>query len=674
MNLEDVLKSLDPREAERSVDELEKGIIDNIAKLSPQARVELTKYTEEYLGGDAATLEALYYIDYEHKVVSPAEFFTHPDYMGHFRGEIFDAWWPHLLKITNPDSGIWEVIMTGSIGMGKSTVTGLICTYHLHRCLCLRDPALFFGLGKKSKIVFGIYALSLETAEEVGFYILRDQMIQDSPFFRDLYPKKNKGNNRIVMPKNISILLGSNALHAAGKNIFWISIDEVNLMKKKKEEGNTSKAHELANAASRRLESRFLQQGGGVPGCVILIGSAASESDFTAQRIRTVKDTPGRYVVRGNAWTFGKPKKLSGYCGKKFRVQIGGEKSDNEILDEVIVPENGKFSIETKIYEVKEPAFDATVEYVPVEHYAAFLTDIEGAIKDIAGISTKSFNKFMADKGRILNCVDKNLPRAFDAEVLSAYLGGDLKLAEAFNRMNMCKVSMGSYVPLRHPWAPRYAHIDLAKNQDFAGIAMCHPTQHDVYIEGKGDEENELGYLNIAKNIEVDFILAIRCGPGKESIDFKNIRGLFYFIKQLGFWLRHITLDSWQSEDSLQRFYDAKIKASILSMDKKSQPYKTLRSALYMGDIDMPEHTLCYNELIDLEYDAHADKIDHPIEGSKDVADGLAGCVYTCLTDKIPPSEFKRSSAFLEQKKDKNYSSYLPNLKDLSSLANSVRR
>jgi hypothetical protein len=65
-----------------------------------------------------------------------------------------------------------------------------------------------------------------------------------------------------------------------------------------------------------------------------------------------------------------------------------------------------------------------------------------------------------------------------------------------------------------------------------------------------------------------------------------------------------------------------------ISMDVTNKPYDFLKSAIYDGRVNMPEHPHCRKELLSLERDTKSGKIDHPAAGSKDCSDALAGVVY----------------------------------------------
>ncbi len=510
--------------------------------------------------------------------------------------------------------------------------------------------------------MFGVYSLDLKSAEDIGFYILRDQMLGDSPFFNNVYRRSPFGTDEIGLPKNILVKTGSQSLHLVGSNLIGIAVDEMNVMRK----GATTagRAFKLANDVSRRLESRFMQRGGEIPGVSVLIGSAGSETDFIEKRVRRVAGKKHHYVVRGALWDFVRKdaQGRSKYCGKTFRVQSGNKFFKSKLLDRV-TEEDGEYVITPDSAVAEE---GCNVVDVPVEHFTAFDIDTDGALRDLAGVSTRAFMKLFSNQERLVASMKNDLPKAFDSQLIAAYLFGPTELAHEFRVTRMCRVRGSKYQPLRHPNAPRYIHIDLAKNTDKAGIAMVHPSSHFIHI-AKEDKDDERGLLfDIRKEVEVDFTLAVECGSKKEPIDFANIRRLIFYIKRCGFWIRMVTIDSWQSEDTQQRLAEAGIPVEGLSVDKDTRPYLVFRNAVNAGKELIPYHQKLFEELIDLDYDADEDRIDHPEGGAKDIADALAGSSYRCLIDKVRPSEIPVEYAPAGHY-DKYLADYLDRLKELAS-------
>jgi len=617
--------------------DIEKGSDRLFSQLTPIQRDWFIRLFEGLSDGDEAMLEALYAQDYDHIPVPPEVFFTEPDYLGHMGKNLYKAWWPHVLNICDPQRNVSEVIFTGAIGFGKSFVANaLILPYKIYWLSCLKNPARYFGLADNTKIVFGVYAITKDHAEEIGFYDLRDQAIDQSPYFRYAFPRVPNDGNSLVFDKGIRVLVGSKELHAIGHNLFAISMDELNFYEQGK--GTKRKAHDLVAAVSRRTESRFRTESGVVAGFVVLISSKRTETDYLEARLRKVKKLPGVYVVDAAFWDFDEK---TIYSGMKFRVQLGDEFRDSKLLDEVEFDADGVEVLD--IREIDKEDDTAEVVPVPVEHYKAFVEDLDGSIRDIAGRSTRGFTPFFGNKQLVHDMVDASLPAAFDAERIPIFVQDSRQVIEAFNVKRLCRVHMNRWKPTRHASAPRYIHIDLAKNKDAAGISMLHPSSHFITKEeddeGRPREEDGVPIITVVKELEVDFALAITAGPRGEEIDFEKIRKFIIFLRNIGFWVRRVTYDSWESVDSIQLLRGAKFNADVQSVDRTAIPYKTLRRALAERRIKAPPNELLRMELIGLEHDVEADKVDHRAGESKDVADALCGAAYGCLTDKIKPGD-----------------------------------
>jgi hypothetical protein len=88
----------------------------------------------------------------------------------------------------------------------------------------------------------------------------------------------------------------------------------------------------------------------------------------------------------------------------------------------------------------------------------------------------------------------------------------------------------------------------------------------------------------------------------------------------------------------------------IRSMDRSPTAYELLKTALYNGRVEIPEHPKLLAELRMLERDTRTGKIDHPVHGSQDIADALAGVVSEIMLRRevwvdhaVSTREFPRS-------------------------------
>jgi hypothetical protein len=285
--------------------------------------------------------------------------------------------------------------------------------------------------------------------------------------------------------------------------------------------------------------------------------------------------------------------------------------------------------------------------------------DLDGAIRDYGGRSTSAHSTLFRTKNKIVACQNSDLPRAFFKEELASFVGGGVNLAETINKHDLCVIRGGKYFPRRHDRAPRYIHVDLAKKHDKAGFVMVHPSTQFIDNEDLGLPDG-LRQFNVDKHVEVDLAVAVSAGPHGESIDYEKIRKLIFMLRALGYWIRLVTYDSYQSEDSTQRLADAGISVAIFSVDKDSRAYMITKTAVNSGKLKFYPNELLVRELSELRYDIVTNKVDHPDDGSKDVSDALAGAVYSCLTDKVHAIDMVHSGLgsvdeydyFLQQLKD----------------------
>ena len=108
------------------------------------------------------------------------------------------------------------------------------------------------------------------------------------------------------------------------------------------------------------------------------------------------------------------------------------------------------------------------------------------------------------------------------------------------------------------------------------------------------------------------------------------------WVKQLrdmyGYPIKAVSYDGQFSIESIQQWRKAGMKTGHLSVDKApSIPYKQLRDTFNDGRLRMFSQDVLVGELFDLEYDEIKDKVDHPPNSSKDIADSVAGAYYSML-------------------------------------------
>ena len=149
-----------------------------------------------------------------------------------------------------------------------------------------------------------------------------------------------------------------------------------------------------------------------------------------------------------------------------------------------------------------------------------------------------------------------------------------------------------------------YVHIDLALNingkGDCAGFAMAH---FDGYEINKITGEKQ-------KRVVVDIAEQIKAGVTGQ-IEFSNVRNRVYALKKMGYNIVLVTLDQFQSADTISIFRSKGIRAEYLSVDRTIEPYNTLKEVINSGRIKCHQADILFEELRRLEI-TKASKVDHP--------------------------------------------------------------
>ena len=180
-----------------------------------------------------------------------------------------------------------------------------------------------------------------------------------------------------------------------------------------------------------------------------------------------------------------------------------------------------------------------------------------------------------------------------------------------------------------------FVHIDLGLSKDRAGLCVTHRAGFEKrevkQIDEEGHEYSE--WIRLPK-IKVDLWTSVMAAPGGE-VDFEVIRKLLFELNdKRDCKLALVTFDQFQSADSIQLLRKHGIEAETLSVDKDTKCYDTLKDFIYTMRLLGYYRTRGIDELERLNI-VNGNKIDHPLSGSKDEADALAGAVYNAAIAEI---------------------------------------
>jgi hypothetical protein len=478
-----------------------------------------------------------------------------------------------------------EALITGGIGIGKTTVASVVLTYMACCTLCLKDPQDYYDLLPGSAIAFMQMSTKASQALEVIFHDTKSR-IDNSPWFKTRYPRDTRTKNVIRFPKDINIIPGdSTETTFEGYNILGGVLDEMDSHKKTLTRDYAESGYSTIHA---RITSRF-----GDRGFLLLIGQMKTEGGFAMRKYEEFMARPDTYAVKLAIWESLDPERFS---GPKFFY--------DQLRSRILHPD-----------EVVGQGLDtSTYIEIPVEYLADFQVDPDKALRDLAGIPPKVADPFIRNADKVLAARERYVTR----QPLLSQPWKDGRLAPGF----VCDHG------LLH-----YGHMDLAYSSetgDAAGLAIGH-ISHVVETE-----EGPKPY------IVIDVACRIVPPPGRQ-LELSEVREVIYQLLARNFRIRKITLDGFQSTDTMQMLRKRRIHTDLLSVDKQLLPYQDLRDAIYEERIEFPklimkrkrsdpkETDVLIAELTELGYAPNGLKVDHPPGGSKDVADALAGTVHNIM-------------------------------------------
>jgi hypothetical protein len=579
-----------------------KKIIDEfqLTKEEKEALKKLLKEAQQKPSEISKIQSELWKEDYDEKPVSFKEFLEGDRFLKNIG--IYPKWREVLEDFFSKNKQ--ELIICSAIGTGKTTIGCVALLYQVYKLLCLKDPQKYYGLLSGFPIVFGLYNIFKYKAGQVVLDKFR-ALLNLIPWFQDKINRNLASENMIVFNKNIKIVIGSRELDAIGEDLYGCLIDEVNFMKQSSVI-EKQQALNLYEAIRTRIISRFRTKGR-TPGLLILVSSKRTESDFLQVHINKVRDSAMTYVCEFALWAV-KPWVIS---GKTFKVVVGDRIKGSRILAE---------------NEPIEPG--AKVIDVPIEFKREFELNIDQALRDIANIATYAYKPLIPDISRLYKCIDSGRQSPTISEYAIAGLDDDYKLSDYLILERVVKQVGTNWEVLVHPEVPRYMHLDLSQVKDYTGLAIVH---HDGFIEEERTDFNGVRYSVYVPKFYVDLVLQIRYGNSR--IDYSKIRDFIFYLNRIGFKFAKITADSYQSADFIQILQKSGFKAETISVDKTVKPYMILRELIMGQRINMYQHSLLIEELSKLEYYDDLDKVDHPPEGSKDLADALAGSIASCYAD-----------------------------------------
>jgi hypothetical protein len=257
---------------------------------------------------------------------------------------------------------------------------------------------------------------------------------------------------------------------------------------------------------------------------------------------------------------------------------------------------------------------------VPKVYEKNFRNNPEKAMRDLAGIPPVSGSTFISLTHKIDDAIEAWIERYGPESPVSSDPQRPV-IADWFVAQDSLR---------------RGVHLDIGYSGqgDAAGIVMGH-VSHLVKADDAEDKEKPF--------IVVDCIIRVKAPQGSE-VFLGDLRRHIYDLKERGFKIQQVTMDGFQSTDTRQQLARKRLNPEYLSVDKSKLPYEDLRDTLYENRLALPPYVtyinlgddktvnIAFKEISELEDTGR--KIDHPVNGSKDVADGIAAIVTRMMGDR----------------------------------------
>lgn len=148
--------------------------LDNLSEQERAAVLEILGQLSKT--GSSEKLDTLMNEDWDEIPVDINTFLHDKKYLGNAlydnegKFTLFPYWESKLREIfpTNTTTRYNTIILTGAIGLGKSTIAVICLLYMLYRLLCLKDPYLYYGLQPIDKITISFLNITIENARGVA--------------------------------------------------------------------------------------------------------------------------------------------------------------------------------------------------------------------------------------------------------------------------------------------------------------------------------------------------------------------------------------------------------------------------------------------------------------------------------------------------------------------------
>ena len=597
----------------------------SLAGLSPEERAQVLKILQQYAQeGESALEQDIKWADWEEIPVDIETFLHDKQYLGkglydnEGRFTVFPYWEEKLKEVfpTNTTTQYNNIVLTGSIGIGKSFFAVLCILYMLYRLLCLKDPYTFFGMQLIDKLSISFMNITIENAKGVALDKM-NQLILSSEWFM-AHGEMRGTTNLVYHPdKHIEFIASSSNNQIVGRAIFCNFSDEVNFSLTSNIEKAKKKMLKIITQVDARMRSRFLR-GTYLPTLNILASSKDTDQAFLDDYIKNKQETNSQttLIVNEPQWVVDDRKNSD----RKFWVAVGNKFLSNELLPLDVSPE--------KIEEMRGQGYD--MWEVPIGYLETFQQNLDEAICSIIGIATASTLKYISGE-RLNQTKTDSYQNPFTKDIIEVGNG----IEDHYQYSNFFDLSKVASEDLRKPL---FMHLDLSLSGDMTGIAgvwIDGWRQTAKVIPGQTSSEDEISYSRDLQ-YKLAFSVSVKAPKGFQ-VSFEKTRNFIRWLREQGFDIKVISSDTFNSANIRQDLAADGFKTEILSVDRVEASTKTqlayayFKTAIYERRIKIYKKCdLLTKEITELEKlsDGHIEHQNAGKTGSKDQCDAVCGSLY----------------------------------------------
>lgn len=625
--------------AERTLEQCLQG--ENVDKLltnlSESEREFLDAMAKEIReGGKSSQLEELWRYDYTRKPPTMQEFVDDPYWLGQVTvpSEENPGLWPTWRKILisdfDLDSRLHNVVITGSLGIGKTWNMTLIMLYRLTLGSLLRNPTNFVGLAVGSRLVYVLMSVTRAQVQDTAFGEAMNYMGRSPYFLEELHfdPDCRYSGQVIDLGRGIQLSAGSKGQHILGRNTLGVGMDEGNF---RLEANPDTKAYKLYHEVRTRIKNRFQKVAGFLPAISIIASSAKDESAFTEQVISEIvkRDDPSTEKVYCNSIYRMKDRKVwldlgadddiaerhaNDYTGNWFKVSYGLK----NVVPQILTGAYDRAGNPVGDAKHEQLPTGSKYELVPWTYMAEYDRDIVGALQSLSGISIGGSYRLFTSLIDVEWCITEGeklgVANPATVDFLPISEENDREIWDFLDHTKFLQRSGSRIIPKRHPNAMRFAHMDLA-TRSMAGIGVCHMVG---WKEIQDAVEKTTGSVFAEQRliVEYDFILTVVAGKTK-PISFEKIQKFFIWLREkCGYQWGLITADTYQSFMQLQMLETRGFPTGSLSLDRSKSPYYAWRSGWEERRILSYRQPMMVREMEKLIDGPKM--VDHPVSGGGD--------------------------------------------------------